>query len=62
LSLFSSVFLLLLDNLRSFRRLFRHACSYELDERKLKIVLEDAFTVRGIYTTDVNVYLTQLGT
>ncbi len=48
---------LLLDNLRSFRHLFRHAYSYELDERKLKIVLEDAFTLRRIYPTDINVFL-----
>jgi uncharacterized protein YutE (UPF0331/DUF86 family) len=47
----------LLDNLRSFRHLFRHAYSYELDERKLKIVLEDAFTVRSIYPSDVKVFL-----
>ena len=29
----------LLDNLRSFRHFFRHAYSYELDERKVRIVL-----------------------
>jgi hypothetical protein len=52
---------LLLDNLRSFRHLFRHAYSYELDERKLKIVLEDAFTLRRIYPTDVNVFLNSFG-
>jgi hypothetical protein len=59
--LLSQECLLLLDNLRSFRHLFRHAYSYELDERKLKIVLEDAITVRGIYPTDVNVFLKELG-
>ena len=52
---------LLLDNVRSFRHLFRHAYSYELDERKLKIVLEDAFTLRRIYPTDVNVFLNSFG-
>jgi hypothetical protein len=52
---------LLLDNLRSFRHLFRHAYSYELDERKLKIVMEDAFTLRRIYPTDVNVFLNSFG-
>ena len=52
---------LLLDNLRSFRHLFRHAYSYELDERKLKIVLEDAITLRRIYPTDVNVFLNSFG-
>ena len=52
---------LLLDNLRSFRHLFRHAYSYELDERKLKIVLEDAFTLRRIYPTEVTVFLNSFG-
>lgn len=52
---------LLLDNLRSFRHLFRHAYSYELDERKLKIVLEDAFTLRKIYPNDVHVFLNSFG-
>jgi len=48
---------LLLDNLRSFRHLFRHAYSYELDKRKVKIVLEDAFALRKIYRTDISVFL-----
>lgn len=48
---------LLLDNLRSFRHLFRHAYSYELDKRKVKIVLEDAFALRKIYPTDVSVFM-----
>lgn len=48
---------LLLDNLRSFRHLFRHAYSYELDERKVKIVLEDAVTLRGICQNDIDAFL-----
>ena len=52
---------LLLDNLRSFRHLFRHAYSYELDERKLKIVLEDAASLRSIYQTDVDTFLNSFG-
>jgi hypothetical protein len=48
---------LLLDNLRSFRHLFRHAYSYELDERKLKIVLDDAFTLRKICRNDIDAFL-----
>ena len=47
----------LLDNLRSFRHLFRHAYSYELDERKVKIVLDDAFTLRGICRNDIDAFL-----
>jgi uncharacterized protein YutE (UPF0331/DUF86 family) len=48
---------LLLDNLRSFRHLFRHAYSYELDERKLKIVLDDAVTLRGMCRNDIDTFL-----
>jgi len=48
---------LLLDNLRSFRHLFRHAYSYELDERKVKIVLDDALTLRGICQNDIDAFL-----
>jgi len=47
----------LLDNLRSFRHLFRHAYSYELDERKVKIVLDDAFTLKGICRNDIDAFL-----
>ena len=47
----------LLDNLRSFRHLFRHAYSYELDERKVTIVLDDAFTLRGICRNDIDAFL-----
>ena len=48
---------LLLDNLRSFRHLFRHAYSYELDERKLKIVMDDAFSLRMIFRSDIDAFL-----
>ena len=48
---------ILLDNLRSFRHLFRHAYSYELDERKVRIVMEDAFELEKIYHRDVNTFL-----
>ncbi|MBC7342481.1 MAG: hypothetical protein H5U02_08540 [Clostridia bacterium] len=47
----------MLDNLRSFRHFFRHAYSYELDRRKLKIVLEDALRLRGLYRLDVERFL-----
>ena len=52
---------LLLDNLRSFRHLFRHAYSYGLDERKVKIVLDDAFTLRGICRNDIDAFLNSFG-
>jgi len=47
----------LLENIRSFRHFFRHAYSYELDERKVKIVLEDAFKLEEIYQRDINSFL-----
>ncbi len=50
----------LLDNLRSFRHLFRHAYSYELDIRKVRIVLDDAMKLREIYRKDINTFLDSL--
>jgi len=50
----------LLDNLRSFRHLFRHAYSYELDIRKVRIVLDDAIKLREIYRKDINIFLENL--
>jgi len=47
----------LLDNLRSFRHFFRHAYSYDLDERKVRIVLEDATKLRELYAMDVETFL-----
>lgn len=47
----------LLDNLRSFRHLFRHAYSYELDERKVQIVMKDALKLKEIYHKDVSTFL-----
>lgn len=56
-SLLSQKSYVLLDNLRSFRHFFRHAYSYELDERKVKIVLEDAITLRELYREDIKTFL-----
>ena len=39
----------LLDNLRAFRHFFRHAYTYEMDLRKIKIVLQDALKLKEIY-------------
>lgn len=47
----------LLDNLRAFRHFFRHAYGYELDPRKLAIVLEDALKLRPIYLEDIKAFL-----
>lgn len=50
----------LIDNLRAFRHLFRHAYSYELDERKVSLVLEDAIRLKEIYPKDIQTFLNQL--
>ena len=50
----------LLDNLRAFRHLFRHAYSYDLDERKLRIVLEDAEKLRQLYQREGHDFISKL--
>lgn len=39
----------LLDNLRAFRHFFRHAYSYEIELKRVKIVLEDALRLKDLY-------------
>jgi len=56
-SLLSQESFVLLDNLRSFRHFFRHAYTYDLDERKVGIVLSDALKLRDIYQKDANAFL-----
>lgn len=51
---------ILLDSLRGFRHLFRHAYSYELDKRKIDIVLEDAARLKNIYKKDIKIFLNKL--
>ncbi|MCX8124803.1 MAG: hypothetical protein N3F66_11680 [Spirochaetes bacterium] len=58
--LISEETLMLLDNLRSFRHFFRHAYSYELDKRKINIVLEDALKLQKIYKNDITAFLNVL--
>jgi len=50
----------LLDNLRSFRHLFRHAYAYELDPRKVQIVLEDSAKLKEIYRNEIDTFLNSL--
>jgi hypothetical protein len=50
----------LLDNLRAFRHLFRHAYSYDLDERKLRIVLEDVEKLRYLYQHESHDFISKL--
>lgn len=52
----------LLDNLRAFRHFFRHAYSYELDERKVRIVLDDAYALKKFYTNEINAFIDQIQT
>ena len=47
----------LLDNLRAFRHFFRHAYAYDLDERKVRIVLSDALNLKKIYYRDMSRFL-----
>ncbi len=47
----------LLDRLRAFRHVFRHAYAYELDVRKVRLVLEDAMALKEIYFKDGQAFL-----
>ncbi|HID11324.1 MAG TPA: hypothetical protein EYP17_08505 [Candidatus Latescibacteria bacterium] len=50
----------LLDSLRAFRHFFRHAYSYELDPKKVALVLEDALKLKGLYQREIESFLKQL--
>lgn len=50
----------LLDNLRAFRHVFRHAYGYVLDERKVRLVLEDAIRLEGRYRDEVHAFLDKI--
>lgn len=50
----------LLDSLRAFRHVFRHAYSYELDPQKVSIVLEDALKLQTRYQEELDRFLAQL--
>ncbi|MGO0121842.1 hypothetical protein [Desulfothermobacter acidiphilus] len=50
----------LLDNLRSFRHFFRWAYATELDERKLRLVLEDALMLKDKYRRDIELFIQKL--
>lgn len=49
-----------LNSLRAFRHFFRHAYAYELDPRKVTLVLEDALDLRELYREDIERFLAQL--
>lgn len=50
----------LLNNLKSFRHFFRHAYGYELDKRKVAIVLEDAQKLKETFKLDLERFLVSL--
>lgn len=50
----------LLDSLRAFRHFFRHAYSYELDPRKVALVVEDALKLKKLYRQEIDRFLEQL--
>lgn len=50
-----------LDNLRRFRHVVRHTYSAEIDRRQLRIVLEDARSLRPLLWRDVEELLTEMG-
>lgn len=50
----------LLDSLRAFRHVFRHAYSYELDPKKLALVVEDVLKLKRLYQGEIDRFLEQL--
>jgi len=50
----------LLNELRSFRHLFRHAYGIELEPARIKIVLRKALALQKIYKSDISGFLKQL--
>jgi hypothetical protein len=50
----------LLDELRAFRHVFRHAYSYEIDRKKLQLVLESADMLNVCYKDDIAGFLKKL--
>jgi len=50
----------LLDSLRAFRHVFRHAYSYELNPKKVALVVEDALKLRRLYQGDIDRFIGQL--
>jgi uncharacterized protein YutE (UPF0331/DUF86 family) len=49
-----------LDALRAFRHFFRHGYAYELDPKKVALVVEDALALEVRYIDELNRFLDQL--
>jgi len=60
-SLLSSEAFALLDSLRAFRHFFRHAYTYELDPKKVALVLEEAKKIRKLYRREYRSFLKKIG-
>ena len=50
----------LLDTLRAFRHVLRHAYVFDLDERKVRLVFEDATELEKKYKNEIQKFLDQL--
>lgn len=50
----------LLDSLRAFRHFFRHAYSYEIEPKKLALVLEAALKLKSLYRRQIEDFQSQL--
>lgn len=50
----------LLDNLRAFRHFFRHAYLYEIEPRKVKIVLDDALKLKNRYPEQIESFIEKI--
>jgi len=51
----------LLDNLRAFRHLFRHAYGYRLENSKVKMVLEVALKLKGVWKEEIEGFIGSFG-
>jgi uncharacterized protein YutE (UPF0331/DUF86 family) len=60
-SLLSSEAFVLLDSLRAFRHFFRHAYAYELDPKKVGLVLDETMKLRDLYKKECRVFLGKIG-
>lgn len=45
--------------LRAFRHVFRHAYSYELDQQKVDIIVEDVLKLKDLYEREIDYFLEQ---
>lgn len=51
----------LLDSLRAFRNFFRHAYTYELDPKKVALILDESIKLKSIYRENIETFLRNLG-